>query len=112
MTMVQATAAALLLSTAVGLGSSGSAIAQSAGYGPGVNPNNQNDMLLRSNPQDLTLPGGSNRQDLVRPGPAIPRVSPAPTANLGPSPPLSSSLQHTYRVQDPERHKKAKHKKP
>lgn len=112
MTMVQAAAAALLLSTAVGLGG-GHALAQTAGYGPGVNPSNQNDMLLRSNPQNLTLPGGSNPQDLVRPGPVIPRVSPAPTANLGPTPPLSSSLQHTYRVQDPDKpHKKIKRKKP
>jgi hypothetical protein len=39
------------------------------GYGPGVNPSNPQDLSGRSNPQDLTLPGGSNRQDLVRPSP-------------------------------------------
>ena len=111
MTIVQTSAAALLVSVAVALGGSGCAIAQ--GYGPGVNPANPNDMLLRSNPQNLTLPGGSNPQDLVRPGPAIPRVSPAPTANLGPSPPVSSSLQHTYTVGDPDKPpKKSKRKKP
>jgi hypothetical protein len=37
-----------------------------AGWAPGVNPNNSQDMTHRSNPQDLTLPGASNRQDLVR----------------------------------------------
>jgi hypothetical protein len=39
------------------------------GYGPGVNPSNPQDLRGRSNPQDLTAPGGSNRQDLVRPSP-------------------------------------------
>jgi hypothetical protein len=37
-----------------------------AGWAPGVNPNNPQDMTNRSNPQDLTLPGASNPQDLVR----------------------------------------------
>lgn len=36
------------------------------GYGPGVNPSNPQDLTFRSNPQDLSAPGGSNRQDLVR----------------------------------------------
>ena len=36
------------------------------GYGPGVNPSNPQDMRDRSNPQDLSAPGGNNRQDLVR----------------------------------------------
>ena len=36
------------------------------GNGPGVNPSNPSDLTYRSNPQDLTAPGGSNRQDLVR----------------------------------------------
>jgi hypothetical protein len=36
------------------------------GYGPGVNPSNPQDLRGRSNPQDLSAPGGSNRQDLVR----------------------------------------------
>jgi hypothetical protein len=40
--------------------------AQGIGYGPGVNPSNPSDLRYRSNPQDLTAPGGSNRQDLVR----------------------------------------------
>jgi hypothetical protein len=33
---------------------------------PGANPSNPQDLRGRSNPQDLTAPGGSNRQDLVR----------------------------------------------
>ena len=37
-----------------------------AGFAPGVNPNNPQDMTNRSNPQDMTLPGASNPQDLVR----------------------------------------------
>jgi hypothetical protein len=37
-----------------------------AGFAPGVNPNNSQDMTNRGNPQDMTLPGASNSQDLVR----------------------------------------------
>ena len=37
-----------------------------AGVPPGVNPSNPQDLTYRSNPQDLTLPGASNPQDLVR----------------------------------------------
>jgi hypothetical protein len=33
---------------------------------PGVNPSNSQDLTNRSNPQDLTQPGGSNPQDLKR----------------------------------------------
>jgi len=40
--------------------------AQGVGLAPGVNPSNPQDMTFRSNPQDLTVPGGSNRQDMVR----------------------------------------------
>jgi hypothetical protein len=40
--------------------------AQGIGYAPGVNPSNPSDLTYRSNPQDLTAPGASNRQDLVR----------------------------------------------
>jgi hypothetical protein len=40
------------------------------GYGPGVNPSNPQDLSHRTNPQDLTAPGGSNPQDLVRQPPA------------------------------------------
>jgi hypothetical protein len=38
----------------------------SAGFAPGVNPSNPQDMTSRGNPQDMTLPGASNPQDLVR----------------------------------------------
>ena len=49
------------------------------GYGPGVNPSNPQDLSGRSNPQDLTAPGGSNRQDLVRRPPgATSVVTPPP----------------------------------
>jgi hypothetical protein len=37
-----------------------------AGFAPGVNPSNPQDLTNRSNPQDLTLPGAGNPQDLVR----------------------------------------------
>jgi hypothetical protein len=37
-----------------------------AGLAPGVNPSNPQDQTNRSNPQDMTLPGASNPQDLVR----------------------------------------------
>jgi hypothetical protein len=36
------------------------------GLAPGVNPSNSQDLTNRSNPQDLTRPGGSNPQDLKR----------------------------------------------
>ena len=45
--------------------------AQGIGYGPGVNPSNPQDLRYRSNPQDLSAPGGSNRQDLVRRPPDV-----------------------------------------
>jgi hypothetical protein len=37
-----------------------------AGWAPGVNPSNPQDLTNRGNPQDLTLPGAGNPQDLVR----------------------------------------------
>jgi hypothetical protein len=37
-----------------------------AGVAPSLNPNNSQDMTNRSNPQDMTLPGASNPQNLVR----------------------------------------------
>jgi hypothetical protein len=40
--------------------------APALGLAPGVNPSNSQDLTNRSNPQDLTKPGGSNRQDLKR----------------------------------------------
>jgi hypothetical protein len=36
------------------------------GRAPGVNPGNSKDLTNRSNPQDLTKPGGGNPQDLKR----------------------------------------------
>jgi hypothetical protein len=72
-------AAALILSAAgMALASTGSGTTYSsdpnlssatwagAGVAPGVNPNNSQDMTNRSNPQDMTLPGASNPQNLVR----------------------------------------------
>src|SRR5688572_3897313 len=61
--------------------------AQGVGYGPGVNPSNPQDLSGRSNPQDLTAPGGSNPQDLVR---RPPRVN-TPAWPSVKSPPPSSS---------------------
>ena len=37
------------------------------GRAPGVNPSNSQDLTNRANPQDLTMPGGSNSQDLATP---------------------------------------------
>jgi hypothetical protein len=67
------------------------------GYAPGVNPSNPQDLTNRSNPQSLTVPGGSNRQDLVR-SPSTPRApSPANPTNLGGgAPTVSSSLGYTH----------------
>jgi len=83
-------------------------LALAQGYPPGVNPSNPQDLTNRSNPQSLTVPGGSNPQDLVR-SPASPQViSPARARDLGAAPPLSSSLGHTYTVKPakkPPRHK-------
>jgi hypothetical protein len=36
------------------------------GVPPGVNPGNPQDLSNRSNPQNMTLPGASNPQDLIR----------------------------------------------
>ncbi len=102
-----ATAAIFLLSGAVTL-------AQGVGgYPPGVNPSNPQDLTNRSNPQDLTAPGGSNPQDLVR-SPALPKaLSPAPALSLGSaSPPLSSSLGHTYAVKPAKKLSRRKHRVP
>lgn len=67
-----------------------SADAQGIGYGPGVNPSNPQDLTFRSNPQDLTAPGGSNRQDLVR---RPPSANVAPLSRPGASSFSSSSSQ-------------------
>jgi hypothetical protein len=40
--------------------------APTVGLAPGANPSNSHDLTNRSNPQDLTRPGGSNPQDLER----------------------------------------------
>jgi ABC-type oligopeptide transport system substrate-binding subunit len=38
----------------------------SYGMAPSFNPSNPQDLTNRSNPQDMTLPGASNPQDLIR----------------------------------------------
>ena len=50
--------------------------ADSATFGraPGVNPSNSQDLTRRSNPQDLTAPGGSNSQDQLPPAPNVPNI--------------------------------------
>jgi hypothetical protein len=79
---------------------SGLVLGQGVGVPPGVNPSNSQDLTYRSNPQDLTVPGASNHQDLVRPSPGIPKlISPLPhAATVSPTIPLSSSLGHTFTV--------------
>jgi hypothetical protein len=84
----------LYAALAVVLLSGGLALAQ--GYAPGVNPSNPQDLTNRSNPQSLTVPGGSNPQDLVRSPPSIRTISPAPRAGFESPPPVSTSLGHTY----------------
>jgi hypothetical protein len=84
----------IFAASAVVLVSGGLALAQ--GYAPGVNPSNPQDLTNRSNPQSLTVPGGSNPQDLVRSPPPIRTISPAPRAGLESPPPVSTSLGHTY----------------
>jgi hypothetical protein len=87
--------------------SGGIALAQ--GYPPGVNPSNPQDLTHRSNPQDLTLPGASNPQDLVR-SPSLPKaLSPANPTNLGQAPPVSLSLGHTYTVKPAKKFARRKH---
>jgi hypothetical protein len=54
------------------------------GYGPGVNPSNPQDLRGRSNPQDLSAPGGSNRQDLVRRPPGAISVVTSPPRTTTP----------------------------
>jgi hypothetical protein len=39
---------------------------ESGGFAPGVNPSNRQDLTNRGNPQDLTVPGAGDPQDLVR----------------------------------------------
>jgi hypothetical protein len=85
--------------------SGGLALAQ--GYAPGVNPSNPQDLTNRSNPQSLTVPGGSNPQDLVRSPPPIRTISPAPPPGLDSRPPVSASLGHTY-VTEPDKTEPAK----
>ena len=73
----------LYATMAILLMSGGLALAQGQGMGPGVgvNPSNSQDLTNRSNPQNLTLPGASDRQDLVR-EPALPRAT-SPTPSFG-----------------------------
>jgi hypothetical protein len=99
---MSATMAILLLS-------GGLTLAQGlGGYPPGVNPSNPNDLTNRSNPQDLTLPGASNPQDLVR-SPALPNaISPLPRQDPGRSS-LSLSLGHTYTVKPVKKMPRRKH---
>lgn len=58
--------------------------AQGIGYGPGANPSNPQDLIGRSNPQDLTAPGGSNRQDLVRRSPGATSIVTSPSRTTAP----------------------------
>jgi hypothetical protein len=68
--------------------------ADAQGYGPGVNPSNPQDLTHRSNPQDMTAPGASNPQDLVR-QPAGVRQPPAAASSVVTSPKPHSQVTRT-----------------
>jgi hypothetical protein len=72
----------LYATTAILLLSGGLAVAQAPTLAPSFNPNNLQDLTNRSNPQNQTLPGASDRNDLTR-GPALPRTSPGPNFGNG-----------------------------
>jgi len=97
---VKSICSTLYAALAVVLMSGGLALAQ--GYAPGVNPSNPQDLTNRSNPQSLTVPGGSNPQDLVRSPAPLRTISPAPPPGLDSRPPVSASLGHTY-VTEPDK---------
>jgi hypothetical protein len=88
----------------------GLARAQGAGgYAPGVNPSNPQDMTNRGNPQNLTLPGASNPQDLVRSPAPLKTVSPGLARDLGSAPPVSLSLGQTYTVKPAKKPARRRH---
>jgi hypothetical protein len=75
--------------------------AQGVGVPLGVNPSNPQDLTYRSNPQDLLVPGGSNRQDLVRPSPRINGPLPFPDRSettVGSRPRSKSTVRHRKTV--------------
>jgi hypothetical protein len=72
----------LYATTAILLLSGGLAGAQAQGLAPGFNPSDRQDLTNRGNPQNQTLPGASDRNDLAR-QPALPRTSPAPNFGNG-----------------------------
>ena len=72
----------LYATTAMLLLSGGLALAQSQAPAPGMNPSNPQDLTNRGNMQNQTLPGASDRSDLVR-EPALPRTSAAPDFGNG-----------------------------
>src|SRR5262245_20332651 len=73
--------------------------AQGIGYAPGVNPSNSQDLTHRSNPQDLTAPGGSNPQDLVRRPPSVTPLLPTrPLTSLPSSQTGTPALQLTVKA--------------
>jgi hypothetical protein len=72
----------LYAATAILLLSGGLALSHSQAPAPGMNPSNPQDLTNRSNMQDQTLPGASDRNDMAR-EPAPLRTSPAPTFGNG-----------------------------
>jgi hypothetical protein len=82
--------------------------ADAQGYGPGVNPSNPQDLKGRSNPQDLTAPGGSNRQDLVR---RPPGVNPVVTSPSRVTTPRYTNPRYTKKTKAKQKPQKTKAKK-
>ena len=100
--------------TAIGVGLvllAGAVSAAAQGYGPGVNPSNPQDLKGRSNPQDLTAPGGSNRQDLVRRPPGVNPVVTSPARVITPRYTNPRYTKKTKAKQKPQK-SKAKKQKP
>ena len=66
----------------------GGVTANAQGRWTGVNPSNPQDLSHRSNPQDMTAPGASNPQDMVRQPPAAASsvvTSPKPQSGVTPT---------------------------
>jgi hypothetical protein len=105
MKRIAVTGAGLAILAGVMLAGVVAADAQGIGYGPGVNPSNPQDLRFRSNPQDLTAPGGSNRQDLVRQPSSVAPLSRPNAASVPTSRSQSSGLRSTVKSKPKQKKK-------